>query len=517
MEIKKYCATSYLFGAALIVFLSTGCSVTKKVPADDALYTGASLKFENSKASKKQTKLLKTDLQGLIRPRPNSRLLGIPFKLLIYNMAGNKNNFINRFLKKTGEPPVLLSRVNVTKNVDILTNTLENKGFFHAKTLGDTIVKNRKASAQYVSNAGVQYKINEVRFPDDSSAISKAIRDISSESILKKGDPFSLDVVKGERLRIDLALKEQGFYYFNPDDLIVLVDSTNGSDLANLYVNFKPDVQAASRQAYTINDIYIYSNYNLVTAARDTLKQDTLLYKGYNVVDRRKTFKPQVFEQMMRFEKGELYNRTEHNLTINRLINLGAFKFVKNRFEPVPDSFKLNTYYYLTPLQRKSLSAEIGGLSKSNNVNGADVTFRWRNRNALRGAELLTFNVYGGFEVQFSGQFSGYNTYRYGAEANLNIPRFVIPFFNLRTEGSFVPRTTIQLGYDILQRQKLYTLNSYRAQFGYNWKESTQKEHTFNPISINYVQSLNVTDSFVNYLAKFPTLQRTVAKQFIVG
>ncbi|HLL41788.1 MAG TPA: hypothetical protein VK369_01560, partial [Segetibacter sp.] len=102
MEVKKYSATSYLLGIALIVFLSAGCSSTKKVPADDALYTGAYLKLENSKASKKQTKLLKTDLQGLIRPRPNSRLLGVPFKLLIYNMAGNKNNFINRFLKKTG-------------------------------------------------------------------------------------------------------------------------------------------------------------------------------------------------------------------------------------------------------------------------------------------------------------------------------------------------------------------------------------------------------------------------------
>lgn len=517
MEIKKYSATSCLIGSVLIIFLATGCSTTKKVPADDALYTGASLKLENSKASKKQNKFLKADLQGLLRPRPNSRLLGVPFKLLIYNMAGDKNNFINKFLKKTGEPPVLLSRVNVTKNVDILTNTLENRGFFHAKTVGDTIVKNKKATARYVSNAGVQYKINEVHFPDDSSAISKAISNVSSKSLLKKGDPFSLEVVKGERLRIDLALKEQGFYYFNPDDLIVLVDSTNGSDLANLFVKFKPDVLMASRQAYTINDIYVYSNYNLVTAARDTLKQDTVFFKGYNVVDRRKLFKPQVFEQMMRFEKGELYNRTEHNLTINRLINLGAFKFVKNRFEPVPDSFKLNTFYYLTPLQKKSLSAEIGGLSKSNNVNGADVTFRWRNRNALRGAELLTFNVYGGFEVQYSGQFSGYNTYRYGAEANLNIPRFVIPLFDLRTEGSFVPRTTIQLGYDILQRQKLYTLNSYRGQFGYNWKESTQKEHTFNPISINYVQSLHVTDSFNKYLAKFPTLQRTVARQFIVG
>jgi len=318
-------------------------------------------------------------------------------------------------------------------------------------------------------------------------------------------------------LRIDAALKEQGFYYFSPDDLIVLVDSTNGSDLANLYVKLKPEVPQVSQHQYTINDIYIYSNYNLRTAARDTLKSDSILYKGYYVIDKKKTFKPQVFEQMMRFESGELYNRAEHNLTINRLINLGAFKFVKNRFETLPDSFKLNTYYYLTPLPKKSLSAEIGGLSRSNNVTGSEVTLRWRNRNAFRGAELVTINAYGGFEVQYSGQFSGYNTFRYGAEANLSFPRFLIPFFNLNTEGSFVPRTNIQLGYDILQRQKLYTLNSYRAQFGYNWKESAQKEHTFNPISINYVQALNVTDSFTKYVKSYPTLQRTISRQFIIG
>src|SRR4051794_15971759 len=494
---KNILTCTYLIVAAGIVLFLAGCSATKTVPANDALYTGATLKFHSVKTSKKQNKVLKADLEGLIRPRPNSRLLGIPFKLLIYNMAGKKNNFINRFLRKTGEPPVLLSRVNVNKNVQVITNTLENKGFFHAKSTGDTIVKNKKASARYVANAGVQYKINEITFPTDSTAISKAIRDVSSKTFFKKGDPFNLDVVKGERLRIDAALKEQGFYYFSPDDLIILVDSTNGSDLANLFVNFKPEVQAARKQPYTIKDIFIYSNYSLTTAARDTLKQDTVQYKGYSVIDRKNTFKPKVFEQMMRFHTSELYNRTAHNLSINRLINLGTFKFVKNRFEPVPDSLKLNAYYYLTPLPKKALSAEIGGLSKSNNVNGGELTLRWRNRNAFRGAELLTVNAYGGFEVQYSGQYSGYNTLRYGVETNLSFPRFLIPFFDLGTEGSFVPRTTIQLGYDILQRQKLYTMNSYRAQFGYTWKESVRKEHTFNPIAINYVQTLNVTDSFV--------------------
>jgi outer membrane protein insertion porin family len=518
MEIRKFkIASAYLCTVALIALSNAGCNVTKKVPAGDALYTGATLKLKNSSAGAKQNKVLKSDLQGLLRPKPNSSILGIKFKLGLYNMAGKKNNFINKFLRKNGEPPVLLSSVKLERNIDVLTNTLENKGFFHAAVAGDTIVKNKKASANYVANAGVQYKINEVNFPLDSSDASVAIRGISSKTILKKGNPFILDVVKGERTRIDIALKEKGFYYFSPDDLIVFVDSTIGNEQVNLFVKFKPDVPDQSKRAYTINKAYIYPNYNLNTAARDTLKTDSVDYENLIIIDPKKTFKPALFDQMIVFEAGDLYNRTDHNATLNRLINLGTFKFVKNNFTVVPDSFKLNTNYYLTPLPKKSLSAEIGGLSKSNNVTGGDLTVRWRNRNAFRGAELLTVNAYFGSEVQFSGQYSGYNTLRYGAEANLTFPRFLVPFFELRTESAFVPRTNIQLGYDILQRLKLYSLNSFRGQFGYIWKESARKEHTFYPISINYVQPLNVSDSFRRSILGNPILQRSIDKQFIIG
>ncbi|MCW3109529.1 MAG: surface antigen, partial [Segetibacter sp.] len=457
------------------------------------------------------------DLQGLLRPKPNSSILGIKFKLGLYNMAGKSNNFINKFLRKNGQPPVLLSSLKLERNIEVLTNTLQNKGFFHASVTGDTVVKNKKARANYVANAGVQYKINEITFPQDSSAASQAIRDISSKTILKKGKPFILDVIKGERTRIDIALKEKGFYYFSPEDLIVLVDSTIGNEQVNLYIRFKPEVPDQAKHAFTIDKAFIYSNYNLNTAARDTLKTDSVLYENLYIIDRKKTFRPSLFDQMIVFEAGDLYNRTDHNTTLNRLINLGTFKFVKNRFEPVPDSFKLNTYYYLTPLPKKSLSAEIGGLTKSNNVTGGDVTVRWKNRNAFKGAELLSINGYFGSEVQFSGQYSGYNTLRYGAEANLTFPRFLVPFFNLRTESAFVPRTNIQFGYDILQRQKLYSLNSFRGQFGYIWKESARKEHTFNPIAVTYVQPLNVTQLYTDSIKDNPLLKRAIEKQFIIG
>ncbi len=524
MKIRKTAtATSaYLFGAALIISIFASCSNTKKLPPNEALYTGATIKMKSSKAGSKQNKAIKTSLQGLTRPKPNSKVLGMRIKLAIYNFAGpvdttkKKKIGLRSFIRKYGEPPVLVSQVNLDKNVKVLTNNLENRGFFKAKVTGDTVVKNKKAQAIYEVATGPQYTINEVTFPKDSSAISNAIHGIASKTILKKDDPFILDAIKGERSRIDASLKEQGYYFFSPDDLIILVDSTIGNDKVNLYVNYKPEMPPLSKKAYTINDVYIYSNYNLNTAARDASKSDTVLHGGYYVIDRKKTFNPKVFERMMLFEPGELYNRTEHNLSLSRLINLGTFKFVKNRFEVVPDSFKLNAFYYLTPSPKKSLSAEVGTNVTSTNATGSEITLRWRNRNAFKGAELFTFSAYLGSDVQVSGRFKG-NTFRTGAEANVTFPRFIIPFFKFNTSGSFVPRTRIQLGYDILNRSRYFTLNSFRGQFGYVWKESITKEHQFNPIAINYVQPLNITPEYRDSVKNNPLFGRATMPQFIIG
>ena len=177
----------------------------------------------------------------------------------------------------------------------------------------------------------------------------------------------------------------------------------------------------------------------------------------------------------------------------------------------------LNAYYYLTPLPIKSLRIEVGGNTKSNNLTGSQVPLGFTNRNALRGGEILTVNFNVGSEVQVSGNFRGYNTFRLGADANLAVPRFIIPFVYLNPRGGFVPRTNFQLGYEILTRQSLYTLNSFKGALGYTWKESLQKEHTFYPISVQYVQPVKVTPLYIAKQIQDRTLQKVIDTQFILG
>lgn len=512
----------YISSIGIIIVLFSSCSITRNVPAGDALYTGTTIKVEDKELSNKKKKNIKGELETLTRPLPNKKILGIPFKLMMYNLAGktsSEKSIGGWIRRKLGEAPVLMSNVNLEYNIKVLQSTLENRGYFHALVQGDTVIKNKKGKATYTVQPGVQYSINDIIYNSDSSDLQKQINTTTKNSFLKKNDAFDLSVIKAERERIDANLKEHGFYYFDPDYLIIEADSTTGNNKVNLYVKVKPGTPDRSRQIYRINKVFVFPGYSLNGAAADTSKTSGEYYEGYYVVDRRKTYKPAMFSRSMQFDPGDVYNRKDHNQTISRLVNLGVFKFVKNRFEPVyiNDSARLNTYYYLTSLPRKALRADVNASTKSNNLTGSSITVGWRNRNTFRGGELLSVDATTGFEVQFSGQLKGYNTYRGGLETKLTFPRFVVPFLSLNTKSGFVPKTNMLLGYDVLVKEKLYTMNSFRANYGYSWKETINKEHELNIVSINYVQPIRITQEYMDSIAVNPSLGKAVEKQFILG
>ena len=507
------------FAIALFIFIWAGCSPTKHIPANDKLYTGATVVVKGPSLSVRQRKELKEDLTGLTRPKPNSKLLGIPVKLMVYNMFYNaKKGLFKNLRDKFGQPPVLLSQLDLQANVKLLQTYTENKGYFRAHTTGDTIVKKKTASAKYTVETGDQYKINSVHFPSDSDVLSLAVAQTAKHTLLKPGDPFDLEVIRCERTRIDAVLKERGFYFFGPDYLLLKTDSSIGNHLVDLYLTIKPGTPEEAQQVYRINDVYIYSNYSLNSAHLDTAKSGEQFVDSYHIIDRKRRFKPFVFEESMQFKAGDVYNRTAHNQTLNRLINLNVFKFVKNRFEVAStDSPKLNAYYYLTPLPPKSLHAEITTVTRSNNLNGTQINIGWQHRNMLRSVLQANVTAYVGSDVQFSGAFSGYNTYRTGAEADLSIPLIVVPFQTLHVKGPFAPRTTIRLGYDVLTRNKLYTLNSYRFEYGYTWKKSIERSHELYPISITYAQPFNVTKTYLKLQDSIVGLTHIIDQQFILG
>ncbi|MDN3587216.1 BamA/TamA family outer membrane protein [Pedobacter aquatilis] len=509
-----------LFILACLVY--AGCSSTKSLKPGQALYTGAEVKINPDSAGRiEDEKQVKSDLESKTRPRPNKSLLGIKFKLGIYNLAGEpkKPKGFRNWLRRQGEPPVLLSEVKLKYNNDVLTSYLISEGYLQAVVTGDTVVKDKKAKAIYTANTGDRYKINKITFPPDSGVLTKIINQNKEKTLLKVGDYYDLDVYKNERIRIDNDLKENGYFYFSPDYLIMQVDSTIGKSLINVTIKVKDIAPDAGLKPYTIKNINIYPNYSL---RRDSAlrKSQPLQYHDFNIYDDRNTFKPRLFDRLVFFQKGELYNRKDHNQSLNRMVNIGAFQDVRAEFLPV-DSFKnnqLDLNIYLTPLKKNSLTFSVTGTSKSNNFVGSEVKVTQTTRNLFRGAEQLDVSVSGGFETQTRGTSLGRNSLSLTAEGKLTFPRFIVPFYKPNSTTAFIPKTIASLSYQMLNRGGEYTLNAFKGEFGYNFKENQYKEHNLNPISLSYISTRFPSDTTRTRLfTENPLLRSTLENQFIIG
>lgn len=492
------------------------------------LYTGAEVKIENDSLSKKSKKALKSELEDNLTPKPNSSFLGLRPKLFFYNIAKEpkKEKGFNYWLKyKIGEKPVLLSDVDREFNKDIIVNYSENKGYFNATATYDTVSKNKKAQVIYTLRPGNQYLINKVKFQNDSIPVTEEIVKVSDKTLLKEGNPFDLDVIKSERERIDNQLKQKGFYYFHPDNLIIQADSTvTKNHKVELNVKLKENTPDLAKQQFTIDKVIVFPNYNIrdVKDGKYNIPMDSDSLRKYAhddiyVIDPEQKFKPKIFDRALYFKKGDLYNRADHNLTLNRLINLGVFKFVKNEFV-ISDSLnhKFDAYYLLTPRQIQSLRLEALGRTNSANYAGSELNLNWTHRNLFRGAEQFKASVYGAFDVQIGGPKDAKNLFRAGANAQLSIPRIVAPF-RFNSSSAFVPRTNISIGYEFQNRTEYYTLNTFSGSFGYLWKENVRKEHDLKIIDITYITPANVTPLYDSISAKSQALQRVVQKQLIFG
>lgn len=520
MRLKKNKLYNGLIGC--VVFLSLfSCNTTRYLGEEEYLYSGAKLIIEGDSLSKAKKTAMNEELSELMRPVPNASILGFQSKLFFYNLAGDpeKSNKMRRWMRnKMGEPPVLFDQVDVDKNSAIISNRLENQGYFNVSVSHDTVIPgDKKKGIQYTIKPGDQYKIREFTFAKDSTDLEKNLTKAMPYSRLKKGRAYDLDLIKEERTRFDSYLKNKGYYFFSADNLLVQVDSTVGKHEVDLFLKIKDNTPKLALEPYTIDNIYIFSDYDLSDGNYKDALASAKKHNDFTIVDPKGKFKPSIYNKTIHLKKGETYNRNDHNLSLNRLVNLGVFKFVKNQFE-ISDSLnhKLDAYYFLTPDNPKAIRLELLGKMNSASYNGAELNLNWSNKNFFKGAEIFSVSAYGGADFQASSSNNGYNVYKVGLETSLTWPQIISPF-NIQSTSAYIPRTRATLGGEYLNRSQLYSLQSFTASWGYLWKTSSFREHDLKVMDINYVKPSNVTDYYLEYAKGNPSLERVLDKQLTFG
>ncbi|MBC6997264.1 BamA/TamA family outer membrane protein [Cytophaga sp. FL35] len=507
----------------VVLGLLLGCGVEKFIPEGEALYTGADLETIVVADEKvKDLKKVKTELNSLLQPEPNSSILGMRLGLYYhYKAQKDKPGFFNKWLnKKFGEEPVYLPQVNPERVENLILNRLDNRGFFYSKAASQIDSSKSFARVKYTAELPKPYTMETFQLEKDSMQIYGDIAATIEDSPFKKGERFDLSLMKFERERIDNDLKTKGYYNFNPDFLIFEADTNRYDNRKfDLFLRLKSQVPERSVIPYQIDSITVYPNYTLGDTTELATPKNV---NGLAFVQNEEYFKPEQLEPYILFEKGQEYNARTAQLTSNRLSAIGSYKFVNIQFTEMDTTANkdglgsLHAELFLSPLTKRSVRAELQAVTKSNGLAGPGISVSYSNRNLFKGGETLSLSGNFQYGAQISGgENENLSSIGGGLKADLTIPRLV-PFSPKRFKYA-VPKTKISLGGDFLNRSKLYSLTSFNSSFGYTWNANKYVFHELNPISVNYVNLTNTTEEFEAILDKNPFLRRSFEQQFIAG
>ncbi|GAB1416162.1 BamA/TamA family outer membrane protein [Paludibacter sp.] len=503
--------TIYIF----IAFLLASCAGTKRLAEGELLYTGADIRLESKE--KVDENRIKSTAERAFRPEPNSSLLGMRPKLWLYQIAGeNPKSKFKKWLKEKGEPPVLLRDVKKEAISEIIDAQLFNIGIFNSHTDSEVIQKKSTAKVIYTAKVHAPYtlKTYQINIPDEK--IQQLIEENTQASLIKSGIQYQLDLLKNERNRIDALLKDEGYFFFNPDYLIFRVDTLKSdNNTFNLQLTFKEDVPAAALKSYRIGQITVDQNYSLQT---ESSEKDTSIYQRTKYISdgTAKPIRPSVLHRAIFLSENNLYTRQNHQLTLNRLMSMGNFRFVQMHFNET-DSNRLDADIRLTPLHRNTFRAEMDVVTKSNNYTGPRMNVSLLNRNTFGGSELLKLNLAGSFEAQLNRLNENLFSYSFNPQIELTFPRLLVPFNVPQTNRMYTPQTRLTLSYNFMRRMDYFDLRNFQFSYGYKWRKDIKSDHELNPVNISNTKLMNESQAFKDLLASNPILKKSYDEQFVAG
>ncbi|MBB3696405.1 BamA/TamA family outer membrane protein [Flammeovirga yaeyamensis] len=513
--------TNRYFIIICFTFLLFGCSITKYIEEDKSFYTGAQIKYDTPDSIKIDEDL-KYILSENLSIAPNKKNAAwYHFKAENAKRPKGLKKGLN---KAFGEKPVYYDENLTKKTVELIQASLNNNGYFGSRVKYKNIQDSASKSTSvdyYVVVRDKPYVLDSVNWNlEDKNPFNRKIKNLSSKSILKKGNRYSLQAFRDERTRINTALKDSGYYYFSSNYLMFDLDSANEDRTINVYAYFKEMPDKVKRQ-YEIDTVILQPDFDLDglnVSKRNHQKVDVdsgIVYYGDPV-----NLKPKILNETLQLRAGETYSRHDHQASLKQFSGLGVFKYVNMEFEPKetldPYKGKMKVNAKMSQVTLHSVSTELSMSTWSTGYTGPELDFTWKNRNTFGGAERFSVTLFTGIQKQFGGNTNGVDViFWYGFDTKLSIPRVIAPF-DVRPGGDFyIPYTNFGLGFKRYHFFPSYSLNYFNTSYGFDWRTNEKIRHTLNPVAISY-QATSSTDG-TDIADAFPSLAETFRNQFILG
>ena len=462
------------------------------------------------------------ELSAFLLQKPSPSFLGVfHISTGIYEMAnrGKQGGFKRWIRRSFGDAPVIFDSAQMVASRAPMLLYMHNKGYFEP-VITDTIQRHRdRVNVIYRVKSGRPYTIHAITYEIKDTLLGSFFYKNTEASRIREGMRYDSYLLDGERERITIDLKNNGYYSFSKDYIRFKVDSALNNHemdlkmvINNVRINYpgtKDSMTQANHPRYTINDIYIFPNISptgSVTTKQDTLEVkyhfdagDTTFNHYYLIYRHRLRIKPSAITHALFLRNGEVYRLRDHDLTYKRMTNLPINRFVGISYDlpgtgPTQQGGKpfLNSTIRITraPVNVISIDAE-GTISSGYLGLGSGVTYN--NRNFFRGGETFSVKVKGLLQNQPAlnkseapKQFLFFNTYETGAELGLEFPRLLVPINMKRVDLFTRPKTSINVGGNF-QQEINYKRYIFNTSFGYEWTKNDKNRFIFMPLVINSV------------------------------
>ena len=516
-----------LYTILLYLALSlASCSATKFVPDGSYLLDEVKIHTDNKE-------IKPSDMRLYVRQNPNSKWFStIKTQLYVYNWSGrDSTKWFNRFLRKIGDAPVIYNESDAIRSQEEIAKAVQNLGYMGASVKRTTKTKKKKLKLFYEITSGKPYIVRTLKYDISDKKIAEYLRNDSTQSMLREGMLFDVNVLDAERQRITDYLLCNGYYKFNKDYITYTADTARNTHQVDLTLHLLPyktyvgDTPKEHFQ-YKINKINFITDYDVLqSSALSSIEiNDSLHYNGFPIYYKDKLYlRPKVLVDNLRFASGDLYDERNVQKTYTYFGRLSALKYTNIRFFETQngDSTQLNCYVMLTKSKHKSISFELEGTNSAGDL-GAAASVSFQHRNLFRGSETFMIKFRGAYEA-ISGLQPGYKNHNYteyGVETSINFPNFLFPFLTSDFKRRIKATTEFGLQYNYQLRPE-FSRTIASASWSYKWMQKQKIQHRIDLLDISYLYLPWISSQFQedyinkdkdNYILKYNYENRLIVR-----
>ena len=549
---KKNCTkiTAFILIATIIV----ACNTVKRVSDGKHLLTKNQI-IVNEQASKEE------NVVNQLYQKPNSKIFGYSLRLNLFNLANpnpdstyqakfkadsrkyqRKSKWlsakqvdrlgksfwyhgIHDFLKKTGEPPVIIDTLKTKKSALRLQQYYFNEGYFNAKASYKTdTISAKKAHIKYVVKTGNPYFIDSLKTTIQTPVLDSMFKSKIALSVLKSGKQYNTSLFNEEKNRVSDYFRNQGVYFFQPNYVTFDIDTVHKANKANVNIlinNFSYQENDSTKtkpfKQYKISEVKIYTDYS---PNFSNLIADSTAYKNFNLYSRTKLkYRPKAITDAVFITKGSLFADNKTILTTRYLNNLKIFNYPAIQYTidtRDTTSQSLIAKIYLTPKKKYSFGITSDFTHSNIQDIGIGGLAALTIRNVFNGAETLEISGRGNIGASkdlANPKNNFFNVSEYGADLKLSFPRIFMPFQTERIiPKSMIPSTLIAVGLSV-QRNIGLDKENFTSSLSYNWSPKKSTNASFNLINIQFVRNLNPENYFNVYTSSYDALN-TIGKSY---